>query len=69
MNGEFAMHIDEAKAKELPMQSLGVLCMVNAGLLVRSLMSQPTYSKHRAILKAHGFDIHEQVVMREKLAG
>ena len=60
------MKLTTDKAKEMPLTSAGLLAMHKLGIPVRSIVSQPTYSKHRAILKAHGFDIHDEVVAIEK---
>lgn len=54
-----------AMYKDIPAASLGVLCMIQAGIPVREIISPATYSKHRAVLKAHGFDIHKEVLERE----
>lgn len=53
------------KLKEIPVASLGILCIVEADIPVRELISHATYVKHRAVLKAHGFDIHKRVLERE----
>lgn len=59
------MKISLSKMKEIPVASLGILCMVESDIPVRELISHATYIKHRAILKAHGFDIHQRVLEGE----
>ena len=59
------MELTDNKMKEIPLQSLGMLAMIELGFPVRELMSPTTYSKHRAILKAHGLDVHKKVLQRE----
>jgi hypothetical protein len=60
------MELTNEKAASMPLQTLGILSMHKIGLPIRRYMSNPTYAKHRSILKAHGFDIHDSVLEIEK---
>ena len=53
------MELTERKIKNIPMQSLGVLCMHKLGINVREKMHANTYYTHRRILLSHGYDINK----------
>lgn len=48
-------------AEHLDIPSLGVLLLVENGVDVRKKMHANTFSRYRAILRSHGFDIKEMI--------
>lgn len=59
-------NLSQEKIDQMPLNSLGILALLERGINIRKKMSGTTYSKHRALLKAYGFDIHPRVLELEK---
>jgi len=51
------MELTKRKINKLPWQSVGVLLMHQAGIDLKSRMSNTTYYTHKRILAMEGFDI------------
>jgi len=51
------MELTKRKLNKLPWQSVGVLLMHQAGIDLKSRMSNTTYYAHKRILAQQGFDI------------
>lgn len=58
--------LEQELVDRMPLYSLGILALVEAGIDIRGKMSGTTYTKHRALLRAYGFDIHPKVVEIER---
>ena len=58
--------ITKHNIENMPLNSLGILALTERGIDIRKKMSGTTYTKHRALLKAYGFDIHPRILELEK---
>ena len=55
------MKLTKEKIQQIPTPSLGILAMVWIGINPKDKINYRTYLKHRAILRASGFDIEPDV--------
>jgi len=51
------VELTDKRIAEMPLATLSILALAKCGVDIKKKVSQPTYSRHKAILHAYGIDI------------